>query len=72
MAFIRYVPDDEIPARSQVPDRDHIIRIHGVHPAVMKHHFDLYRELMHAPGALTRRQREVLAVRVSAINRCRY
>ena len=72
MAHIRYVPDGEIPPEARVPDHDHIIRIHGVHPAVMKQHYDLYRELMDGPGPLTRRQRELIAVRVSAVNGCHY
>ena len=72
MAFIPYVPEYEIPADARVPDNDNIVRIHGVHPAVMRHHYDLYRELMHAPGPLTRRQREVIAVRVSVLNHCHY
>jgi alkylhydroperoxidase family enzyme len=72
MAFIPYLPGDQIPEDARVPDKDHIIRIHAVHPAVMKLHYDLYRELMHAPGSLTRRQRELIAVRVSAINGCHY
>jgi alkylhydroperoxidase family enzyme len=72
MAFIPYLPEDEIPENERVPDRDHIIQIHGVHPAVMRHHFELYRALMHGPGPLTRRQREMIAVRVSSINECHY
>lgn len=72
MAFIPYVPDDDIPPAHRVPDDDHIIRIHGVHSATMKHHFDLYVELMRAPGPLTRLQREMIAVVVSATNGCHY
>ena len=72
MAFIRYVSTDELPEAERVPDSDNILQIHGVHPAVMRQHYELYLELMHRPGPLTRRQRELLAVRVSAINRCHY
>ena len=72
MAFIRYVSTDELPEAERVPDSDNILQIHGVHPAVMRQHYELYLELMHRPGPLTRRQREMLAVRVSAINRCHY
>jgi alkylhydroperoxidase family enzyme len=32
----------------------------------------VYLALMHAPGALTRCQRELLAVVTSAVNRCHY
>ena len=72
MAFIRYAPEAELVAAECVPDPDHIIQPHAVHPAVMRHHWQLYRALMHGPGPLSRGQRELLAVRISAINKCRY
>lgn len=72
MAHIPYVPDENIPEEDRVPDRDHILRVHGVHPRVMRRHYELYRELMHAPGPLSRAQREMLAVVVSAVNGCHY
>ena len=72
MAFIRYRPEQELDANDRVPDPDNIIQIHTVHPAVMRHHYDLYRTVMHGPGPLSRREREILAVRVSALNECRY
>lgn len=72
MAFLPYVPEDAIPAEHRVPDRDHILRIHGVHAAVMKLHYELYMELMHRPGPLSRRWREMVAVVVSGLNHCRY
>ena len=72
MAFIRYVREQDLTASERVPDPDNILQIHAVHPAVMRHHYDLYLELMHRDGPLTRRQREMLAVRVSALNGCHY
>ncbi len=72
MAFIDYLPDAEIPAEDRVSDQDNIIRIHGVHSQIMKLHYDLYRELMYGRGLLTRAQREMIAVVVSAANKCRY
>jgi alkylhydroperoxidase family enzyme len=72
MAFIGYVSEDQIPPEDRVPDRDNIVRIHGVHSRTMRQHYDLYRELMYAKGPLTRIQREMIAVVVSARNRCRY
>lgn len=72
MAFIRYVPAGDLTPAERVSDPDNIIQIHAVHPAVMRHHLDLYRELMHRPGPLTRREREILAVRVSGLNHCPY
>ncbi|MGH7614402.1 MAG: hypothetical protein ACREMW_10240 [Gemmatimonadales bacterium] len=72
MAFIPYASDDQIPAADQVPDRDHILRVHGVHPRAMWLHYQLYVEVMRGPSPLTRVQREMLAVGVSAANRCHY
>jgi hypothetical protein len=46
VAFIPYVPEDDIPPDDRVPDDDHIVRIHGVHPAVMRLHYALYEEVM--------------------------
>jgi alkylhydroperoxidase family enzyme len=72
MAFIRYVPESELAPEDCVPDKDNIVQIHAVHPRVMRQHYDLYLLLMHRPGPLPRRQREIMAVRVSALNRCHY
>ena len=72
MAFIRYVPEEEIPERDRVRDRDNIIQIHGVHPRTMRHHYELYKELMRGRGPLTRVQREMIAVVVSVVNACHY
>lgn len=72
MAFIPYVSDDAIPKGDRVPDRDHIIRVHGVHARVMRQHYDLYVELMHRPSPLSRVEREMVAVVVSGINGCHY
>lgn len=72
MAFLPYLADIDISPADRVPDTDHIIRIHGVHGRVMKQHYDLYIELMHKPGPLSRVQRELIAVTVSAANRCHY
>ncbi len=72
MAFIQYVPEDQIPVEDRVPDQDNILRIHGVHSRVMKQHYDLYVELMHRRGPLSRVQREMIASVVSAANGCHY
>jgi alkylhydroperoxidase family enzyme len=72
MAFIRYVKPDAIPPEDRVPDQDNILRIHGVHARLMRLHYDLYREVMRGPGPLSRVQREMIAVRVSAANGCHY
>lgn len=72
MAYLPYLPEDDIPPEDRVPDTDHIIRIHGCHPRVMRQHYELYIELMRRPGPLTRIQREMIAVVVSATNGCHY
>ena len=72
MAFIKYLPDDEIPEADRVPDGDNILRIHGVHGRTMRLHYELYRELMYGPGPLSRAQREMIAVVVSGANGCHY
>ena len=72
MAFIPYVDDGDLPEGDRVPDTDHIIRIHGLHPATMRHHYELYVELMRRPGPLSRVQREMIGVTVSALNGCHY
>lgn len=72
MAFITYEPDGEVPESTRVPDSDNILRIHGVHPQVMRRHYDLYVALMFSRGPLTRVQREMIAVTVSGLNHCPY
>lgn len=72
MAFIKMIPPEELSPEQRVPDDDNIIQIHSVHPATMRHHYDLYVELMHRPGPLTRVQREMIGVVVSAENHCHY
>jgi alkylhydroperoxidase family enzyme len=72
MAYIDYLAESEIPTADRVPDRDNILRIHGVHSRTMRQHYDLYRELMYGRGPLSRIQREMIAVVVSAENRCHY
>ena len=72
MAFINYVAADLLLPEDRVADPDNIIQIHAVHPAVMRQHYDLYRQLMQGDGPLSRRERELLGVRVSALNQCHY
>ena len=72
MAYIPYVSESNIPDPDRVPDRDNIIQIHGVHSRIMRQHYDLYIEIMRRPSPLSRRQREMVAVVVSAENGCHY
>jgi len=72
MAFIDYLSPEQIEENNRVPDDDNIIQIHGVHSRTMRQHFELYRELMYSRGPLSRIQREMIAVVVSAANQCHY
>ncbi|MBC8376340.1 MAG: carboxymuconolactone decarboxylase family protein [FCB group bacterium] len=72
MAYIKYVDPNDIPEAYRVNDTDHILSIHGVHSEIMQYHYTLYKELMYSKGPLTRIQREMIAVSVSAINSCHY
>lgn len=72
MAFIDYVPPEEQDPEDRVDDSDNIVQVHSVHPGVMKAHLELYLELMHRGGPLHRREREMIAVRVSGLNDCPY
>jgi alkylhydroperoxidase family enzyme len=81
MAHIPYVPHDE--ARGLLSELyrrygggkgqiDNILRIHSLNPPSMAHHVQLYAHLMRGRSPLTRTQREMIAVTVSAANRCFY
>jgi len=72
MAFIKYLSLAEIPDAARIGDDDNILRIHSVHDRLIKLHFELYRELIFSKGSLTRIQREMIAVVVSAVNECHY
>jgi alkylhydroperoxidase family enzyme len=51
---------------------DNVMAIHSLHPQSMRDHQHLYRTLMYGPGGLTRPEREMIGVVVSALNRCHY
>ena len=81
MAHIPYVPVDA--AEGLLADLyrsyagsdgavDNILRIHSLNPRSMQDHAQLYGHLMRGPSTLTRVQREMLAVTVSAENDCFY
>lgn len=56
-------------------ERGHIANIflaQGLDPDVLEQHLDLYEVLMLAPGPLSREEREMIAVIVSAANRSAY
>ena len=49
-----------------------IVGIMSLNPRTMAASMEFYKSLMHFPSPLPRREREMLAVAVSAVNRCRY
>ena len=67
MAFIDYVeaPEWEL-------DPDNILRIHGINRPVLRAHLELYKSIMQRSSPLSRLQREMMAVVVSAANSCHY
>ncbi len=51
---------------------DNILKIHSLNPASLRAHFELYVTLMRGKSGLTRVQREMIGVVVSAANQCHY
>jgi uncharacterized peroxidase-related enzyme len=49
-----------------------ILKVHSLRPSALQAHLALYMDVMFASGALSRRQRELLAVVVSRENACEY
>jgi len=81
MAWIEMVPEEDATGRLKElyakyteswGGVDNIMKIHSLNARSMKTHFDLYSHLMRGRSALTRVQREMIAIVVSAINRCHY
>lgn len=81
MAWITIIPEDEAHGRlAELYDRyrepwggvDNILRIHSLNVKSLQTHYDLYAHLMRGRSDLSRIQREMIAVVVSAVNRCRY
>jgi alkylhydroperoxidase family enzyme len=81
MAHIPYLTDDAAEGLlSTLFDRyrdasggvDNILRIHSLNPRSLEDHARLYGHLMRGPSPLSRVQREMIAVAVSAENDCFY
>lgn len=49
-----------------------ILKAHSLSPESFNHHLDYYKWMMFGKGPLKRYQREMIAVRVSHLNHCRY
>jgi len=81
LAWLHVPPDDEIPAEAKelwekpleklgfVPN---VLRIFALRPQLLLRWWAYYDELMRGESGLTKAQREMIAVVVSARNRCHY
>lgn len=81
MAWIPMIPEQEAQGRlAKLYEKlvepwggvDHILKIHSLNPPSLAAHFELYRTLMRGRSNLSRIEREMIAVVVSAVNRCHY
>jgi alkylhydroperoxidase family enzyme len=81
MAWIRMIPEDaaegdlaELYERYREPHGgvDNVLRVHSLCPRSLEAHYDLYRAVMTGTRELRRVKREMIAVVVSALNRCHY
>ncbi len=82
MAWIEMTPEDaaggelaELYDRVRDPETgrvDHIMAIHSLHPAGLRTHYELYREVMTGTPTLRKVEREMIALVVSQANHCHY
>ncbi len=81
MAWIKTIDErDADGALKRLYDEQHrqagavasILKIHSLAPEVLMAHLAIYHASMHARGDLSRAQREMIAVVVSAANGCHY
>jgi uncharacterized peroxidase-related enzyme len=82
MAWIDVIDEDEATGRlKELYEKywddsfggvDNILKIHSLNVKSMQVHYELYAHLMHGRSDLSRAQREMIAVVVSAANRCYY
>lgn len=81
MAWIKTVEKEKASGKTKkvyeriLKERGHLANIfiaQGLDPGVLEHHLDLYEILMINPGPLSREEREMIAVIVSAANRSAY
>lgn len=81
MAYIRFIDEDDAEGKLfEIYDKiqgsrgrlSNILRIESLNPKALQAHLNLYMTLMFGKGELTRRERELIAVVVSAANDCDY
>lgn len=81
MAWIKMIPEGEAEGKlKELYQRlmtrfgivDHILKIHSLNPPSLEGHYQFYKTLMRGRSGLSRAQREMIAVVVSAANQCHY
>lgn len=81
MAWITVISEDEATGRLKElynkyagpsGEVDNILKIHSLNVKSLQTHYDLYAHLMRGRSDLSRVQREMIAVVVSAVNQCHY
>ena len=82
MAWIREIEPEDAPpdlaslyrevADPTTGELDNILKVHGLHPAGLRAHFELYRAVMRGTAGLSAAEREMIALVVSQRNACRY
>ncbi len=82
MSWIRTVGEDEASPElaalyaavvdPQSGQLDHILSVHGLHPAGLSAHYALYRAVMAGTRGLRTVEREMVALIVSTVNECHY
>ncbi len=81
MAWIKMIAEDEAEGKlKELYEKyaepsgvvDNILKIHSLNVKSMRTHYDLYAHLMRGRSDLSRTQREMIAVVVSATNQCHY
>lgn len=81
MAWIKMIPENEAVGRLKAAYEklkepwggvDNILKIHSLNLRSLWAHFELYKTVMVGRSGLSRAQREMIAVVVSAANRCHY
>ena len=80
MPWIAWVPEEDAAGHladlyRRYGDRsgvDHILKIHSLNPESLERHYRFYDHLMRGPSGLSRSEREMIGVVVSAANDCFY
>ncbi len=57
---------------AQLGTVDNVLKVHSLHPETLRAHVDLYRTVMYGRSEVSRAEREMIGVVVSAINECHY